>query len=101
MAAPHASVLGCGGGKCKQPQRHSASPAFPAVHRRSAWRGTHSEAGCSGSGGSSGGAADSVTAFDVVDADGMPVRVTAETDADLFWALRGGGGDFAIVTSME
>jgi hypothetical protein len=48
-----------------------------------------------------GWAADSVTAFDVVDADGAPARVTAETDADLFWALRGGGGDFAIVTSIE
>ena len=42
--APHASALGCGGGKRKQPQRHSASPDFPAVHRRSAWRATHSAA---------------------------------------------------------
>ncbi|SHN47221.1 FAD-binding oxidoreductase [Cryptosporangium aurantiacum] len=48
-----------------------------------------------------GWAADSVTAFDVVDADGRRARVTAETDAELFWALRGGGGDFAIVTAVE
>jgi FAD/FMN-containing dehydrogenase len=45
--------------------------------------------------------ADSVTAFDVVDAEGRRRRVTAGTDPDLFWALRGGGGDFAIVTALE
>ncbi|WP_242454505.1 FAD-binding oxidoreductase [Bailinhaonella thermotolerans] len=46
-------------------------------------------------------AAGSVRAFDVVDASGEPVRVTAGSDPDLFWALRGGGGDFAVVTSVE
>jgi FAD/FMN-containing dehydrogenase len=45
--------------------------------------------------------ADGVTAFDIVDAHGHPRHVTASTDADLFWALRGGGGDFAIVTALE
>ncbi|MEU5995968.1 FAD-binding protein [Spirillospora sp. NPDC047418] len=45
--------------------------------------------------------ADSVTAFDIVDADGRQRHVTAGTDADLFWALRGGGGDFAVVTALE
>ncbi|NUW38954.1 FAD-binding oxidoreductase [Nonomuraea rhodomycinica] len=45
--------------------------------------------------------ADSVTAFDVVDAAGRPRRVTADADPDLFWALRGGGGDFAVVTALE
>ncbi|GAB4588945.1 FAD-binding oxidoreductase [Nocardia sp. IFM 10818] len=48
-----------------------------------------------------GWAADSVTAFDVVTADGTRARATAETNPDLFWALRGGGGDFAIVTAIE
>jgi len=48
-----------------------------------------------------GWAADAVTAFEVVDADGGRARVTAETDPELFWALRGGGGDFAIVTALE
>jgi FAD/FMN-containing dehydrogenase len=38
-------------------------------------------------------AANSVRAFDVVDADGTRARVTTDTDPDLFWALRGGGGD--------
>ncbi|MEV6867176.1 FAD-binding oxidoreductase [Streptosporangium subroseum] len=47
-----------------------------------------------------GWAADSVRAFEVVDADGARARVTADSDAELFWALRG-GGDFALVTAIE
>lgn len=45
--------------------------------------------------------ADSVTALDIVDADGRQRHVTADTEPDLFWALRGAGGDFAIVTALE
>ncbi|MEV0344617.1 FAD-dependent oxidoreductase [Nonomuraea sp. NPDC050680] len=45
--------------------------------------------------------ADHVTAFDIVDAEGRQRRLTADTDTDLFWALRGGGGSFAIVTALE
>ncbi|WIM99767.1 FAD-binding oxidoreductase [Actinoplanes oblitus] len=45
--------------------------------------------------------ADSVTAFDIVDANGDQRTVSAGTDPDLFWALRGAGGDFAIVTSLH
>jgi FAD/FMN-containing dehydrogenase len=48
-----------------------------------------------------GWAADGVRAFEIVDADGNPSRVTADSDADLFWALRGGSGDFALVTAVE
>ncbi|MBO0816437.1 MAG: FAD-binding oxidoreductase, partial [Actinobacteria bacterium] len=48
-----------------------------------------------------GWAAGHVTAFQVVDAAGEQARVTAASDPDLFWALRGGGGDFAVVTAME
>ncbi|MEV0146051.1 MULTISPECIES: FAD-dependent oxidoreductase [unclassified Nonomuraea] len=48
-----------------------------------------------------GWAADSVRAFEVVDADGEQVRVTDESDPELFWALRGGGGDYALITSVE
>jgi FAD/FMN-containing dehydrogenase len=46
-------------------------------------------------------ASTSVRAFDTVGADGVRARVTADSDPDLFWALRGGGGDFAIVTAIE
>ncbi|GAB08974.1 oxidoreductase [Gordonia araii NBRC 100433] len=45
--------------------------------------------------------ADSVVAFEVVTADGHARRVTASTEPDLFWALRGGGGDIAVVTALE
>lgn len=48
-----------------------------------------------------GWAADSVTAFEVVGADGVARTVRADTDPDLFWALRGGGGDYAVVTGLE
>jgi hypothetical protein len=48
-----------------------------------------------------GWAAAHVQSFDVVGADGAPRTVTADSDGELFWALRGGGGDFALVTGME
>ena len=46
-------------------------------------------------------AAGSVRAVELVGPDGRSVRVTGESDPELFWALRGGGGDFGIVTSLE
>ena len=46
-------------------------------------------------------AANHVTAIELVTPDGQLVRATAEDHADLFWALRGGGGNFGIVTAME
>ncbi|MFI5711907.1 FAD-binding oxidoreductase [Kribbella sp. NPDC051620] len=46
-------------------------------------------------------AANHVRAFEVVDAEGHHLRVTKDAFPDLFWALRGGGGEFAIVTAME
>jgi FAD/FMN-containing dehydrogenase len=42
-----------------------------------------------------------VTAFEVVTPAGEILRADAETNADLFWALRGGGGNFGIVTALE
>jgi FAD binding domain-containing protein len=46
-------------------------------------------------------AADHVRAFELVDAEGHHLRVTKDAFPDLFWALRGGGGEFGIVTAME
>jgi FAD/FMN-containing dehydrogenase len=43
----------------------------------------------------------SVTAIELVTAAGELVRADANTNADLFWALRGGGGNFGVVTAIE
>jgi FAD/FMN-containing dehydrogenase len=45
--------------------------------------------------------ADNVVAIELVTADGGHVRVTEEDDSGLFWALRGGGGSFGVVTALE
>ena len=45
--------------------------------------------------------ANNVEAIEVVTADGRLVRADASTETDLFWALRGGGGSFGVVTAIE
>lgn len=45
--------------------------------------------------------ADYVRSFDLVTADGQLRHVTAQSDPDLFWAVRGGKGNFGIVTEIE
>lgn len=46
-------------------------------------------------------AADQVRSLDVVTADGVLRRATANHEPDLFWALLGGRGNFGVVTSLE
>jgi hypothetical protein len=44
---------------------------------------------------------DNVAGFNLVAADGSVFRASAQENCDLFWALRGGGGNFGIVTEFE
>ncbi len=44
---------------------------------------------------------DTVLGMDVVSADGKLVRASSEENADLFWGLRGGGGNFGVVTGID
>ena len=46
-------------------------------------------------------ACDNLIAVDLVTAEGQLIRASADTNADLFWGVRGGGGNFGVVTSFE
>ena len=46
-------------------------------------------------------AINAVRAFEVITASGDHIRADADENADLFWALRGGGGNFGIVVAVE
>jgi FAD/FMN-containing dehydrogenase len=45
-------------------------------------------------------AADNLLSVDLVTADAETITVTGESHPDLFWALRGGGGNFGVATSL-
>lgn len=46
-------------------------------------------------------ACDNLVSVDVVTAEGRMLTASADENADLFWALRGGGGNFGVATSLQ
>ena len=48
-----------------------------------------------------GSASDNLVSADVVTAEGRVLHASAEENVDLFWAIRGGGGNFGVLTSFE
>ena len=73
---------------------HGSSPSVGAV-------GYLLRGGMSFYGRSVGLAVNTVRAIELVTADGTELRADAERDPELFWALRGGGGGFGVVTAIE
>lgn len=63
--------------------------------------GFHLGGGLSWFGRKYGFACNQVLAIELITADGEALTVDADNDPDLFWALRGGGGDYAIVTALH
>jgi FAD/FMN-containing dehydrogenase len=105
VADPDRGIVRAGGGALWEPAVDAA-----ATHGQAVLHGTSPDVGIAGYslGGGIGWyardlglASNSIIAVEVVIGDGSLVRATAEQNPELFWALRGGGGSFGVVTALE
>jgi FAD/FMN-containing dehydrogenase len=105
IADPTTGIVRVEGGALWEPAVDAA-----AAHGRAVLHGSSPDVGIAGyslGGGigwyarSLGLAANSLTAVEIVIGDGSLVRASATENAELFWALRGGGGSFGVVTALE
>jgi len=102
---PEARIARAGGGALWMDVTQAAAP-----HGLAALAGSSPDVGVAGyhlGGGISwlarkyGLATNNLTAVELVDAEGRIVRADADNEPDLFWAIRGGGGSFGVVTALE
>jgi FAD/FMN-containing dehydrogenase len=105
IADPARGIVRVEGGALWEPAVDAA-----AVHGRAVLHGSSPDVGIAGYslGGGIGWyarklglATNSLTAVEVVIGDGTLVRASASENPELFWALRGGGGSFGVVTALE
>ena len=105
IADPDAGTVRVEGGAVWEPAVTAA-----AAHGRAVLHGSSPDVGIAGYtlGGGLGWyarklglAANSLTAVELVVGDGTLVRASADENPALFWALRGGGGSFGVVTALE
>jgi FAD/FMN-containing dehydrogenase len=105
IADPSRGIVRVEGGTVWEPAVDAA-----AAHGRAVLHGSSPDVGIAGYslGGGIGWyarklglATNSLTAVELVVADGTHVRADAETNPELFWAVRGGGGNFGVVTALE
>jgi hypothetical protein len=105
IADPGAEIVRVEGGAVWEP-----AVAAAAAHGRAVLHGSSPDVGIAGYslGGGIGWyarklglATNSLTAVELVIGDGTHVRASAEENPALFWALRGGGGSFGVVTALE
>jgi len=105
IADPTTGIVRVEGGALWEPAVEAA-----AAHGRAVLHGSSPDVGIAGyslGGGigwyarSLGLASNSLTAVEIVIADGSLVRASATENVELFWAVRGGGGSFGVVTALE